>query len=269
MRVICALVVLAGLAAAASADEAPQAARPPRPGDAWALPEAGSCSPKGGRLSPGKPEDATPVPFQTGDVFERGPPGRARELPARVPLAGARPLLLRGHAPRDRPLLRRLRAAGVLRGGHRCRTPARPASTSTAACATTRRVSPSRRRASRPAPRTPGSSGSGTSSSATRRPASTGASASTDLVGRIGRAEPFTGEMFKLILSHRADRPGAGPRVAERAGQRVGGRAGCSSSRSAPASTPGANTATARTSSRRSAPTTCTPTCPSGAACGA
>jgi hypothetical protein len=29
----------------------------------------------------------------------------------------------------------------------------------------------------------------------------------TDLVGRIGRAEPFEGEIFKYILSHRADRP--------------------------------------------------------------
>jgi hypothetical protein len=30
----------------------------------------------------------------------------------------------------------------------------------------------------------------------------------TDLVGRTGRAEPFEGEMFKLITAHRADRPG-------------------------------------------------------------
>jgi len=29
----------------------------------------------------------------------------------------------------------------------------------------------------------------------------------TDLVGRIGRAEPFEGEMFKLLTAHRADRP--------------------------------------------------------------
>jgi hypothetical protein len=30
----------------------------------------------------------------------------------------------------------------------------------------------------------------------------------TDLVGKIGRAEPFEGEIFKLITAHRADRPG-------------------------------------------------------------
>jgi hypothetical protein len=30
----------------------------------------------------------------------------------------------------------------------------------------------------------------------------------TDLVGRIGRAEPFEGEMFKLLTAHRADRAG-------------------------------------------------------------
>jgi hypothetical protein len=30
----------------------------------------------------------------------------------------------------------------------------------------------------------------------------------TDLVGKIGRAEPFEGELFKLITAHRADRPG-------------------------------------------------------------
>jgi hypothetical protein len=29
----------------------------------------------------------------------------------------------------------------------------------------------------------------------------------TDLLGRVGRAEAFTGEMFKLILTYRADRP--------------------------------------------------------------
>jgi hypothetical protein len=30
----------------------------------------------------------------------------------------------------------------------------------------------------------------------------------TDLVGRVGRAEPFEGEMFKLLTANRADRPG-------------------------------------------------------------
>ncbi len=30
----------------------------------------------------------------------------------------------------------------------------------------------------------------------------------TDLVGKIGRAEPFEGQMFKLLTAHRADRPG-------------------------------------------------------------
>lgn len=32
----------------------------------------------------------------------------------------------------------------------------------------------------------------------------------TDLVGRVGRAEPFLGEMFKILLSHRADRADRG-----------------------------------------------------------
>ena len=30
----------------------------------------------------------------------------------------------------------------------------------------------------------------------------------TDLVGKVGRAEPFEGELFKLLTAHRADRPG-------------------------------------------------------------
>src|SRR5262245_40476754 len=38
--------------------------------DPWALPEPGSCNPKGGLLTPGRaPDDATPVPFKTGDTF--------------------------------------------------------------------------------------------------------------------------------------------------------------------------------------------------------
>jgi hypothetical protein len=36
----------------------------------------------------------------------------------------------------------------------------------------------------------------------------------TDLVGRTGRAEPFEGELFKLLLAHRADRPQDGYRAA-------------------------------------------------------
>jgi hypothetical protein len=32
----------------------------------------------------------------------------------------------------------------------------------------------------------------------------------TDLLGRVGRAEPFEGEIFKLDVSHRADRPDSG-----------------------------------------------------------
>jgi len=32
----------------------------------------------------------------------------------------------------------------------------------------------------------------------------------SDLVGRVGRAEPFVGEIFKVLLSHRADRPESG-----------------------------------------------------------
>ena len=44
----------------------------------------------------------------------------------------------------------------------------------------------------------------------------------TDLVGRIGRAEPFVGEMFKLIVSHRADLPGPDYECDGRARQRMG-----------------------------------------------
>jgi hypothetical protein len=41
----------------------------------------------------------------------------------------------------------------------------------------------------------------------------------TDLVGRVGRAEPFEGEIFKILLAHRADRPGPDYVVAD-AGER-------------------------------------------------
>ncbi len=41
----------------------------------------------------------------------------------------------------------------------------------------------------------------------------------TDLLGRVGRAEPFTGEMFKLLFAHRADRAADGYRADGAAGK--------------------------------------------------
>ena len=72
-----ACAVLAGAPAGpAAADDAAQSApadvrpRPPRRGRPGRCPGPGAAIPAAAASTPGQPEDATPVPFQTGDVFE-------------------------------------------------------------------------------------------------------------------------------------------------------------------------------------------------------
>jgi hypothetical protein len=207
MRRLCALTLLVCLAATAGIAEETAAPSAAPAGTAWALPEAGSCSPKGGRLSPGKPEDATPVPFQTGDVFEVD---RLAVLQNYLPsflwqerdrfffegmrleigpcFADYAPPAFFGEATERYAGKASLDDKGGLRD-YAAGLPFAP---------------------SRIAPGAPDAGLQWFWNVQQRYQAGGfhGRFRVTDLVGRIGRAEPFTGEMFKLILSHRADQAG-------------------------------------------------------------
>jgi hypothetical protein len=176
--------------------------------DPWALPEPGSCNPKGGRVAPGQaPEDAAPVPFKTGDVFEIDRLGVLENyLPAflwqereRFFYEGMRLEIgpcFRDYSPPA--FFREATEAGAGRakldeaGGLRdygAGLPFAPA-----------RIAPDAPQA--------GLEWLWNVQQRYQAGGFRGQFRLTDLVGRIGRAEPFVGEMFKLILSHRADLPG-------------------------------------------------------------
>jgi hypothetical protein len=195
MRGACALAALVWLSAGAAS------------ADPWALPEPGSCSPKGGRLSPGQAEDATPVPFKTGDVFEVDrlnvlqnylPPFMWEER-ERFFFEGMRleigpcfadyspPAFYREATERFSGKASLDDEGGLV--GYGAGLPFAPATLS------------------KDDPQV-GLKWFWNVQERYQGAGFHGRFRLTDLVGRTGRAEPFLGEMFKLILSHRADLPG-------------------------------------------------------------
>jgi hypothetical protein len=172
----------------------------------WSLPEPGSCNPKGGRVAPGKAEDVTPAPFQTGDVFGVDRLEVLRDyLPAflfqereRFFFEGMRLEIgpcFRDYAPpaffrkatEEYGAKTRLDADGGLHD-YAAGLPFAPPA-----------IAPDDPRA--------GLEWLWNVQHRYQAAGFRGRFRLTDLVGRIGRAEPFTGEMFKLIVSHRADQP--------------------------------------------------------------
>jgi hypothetical protein len=206
-RTTCVLTVavclLAGVRAAAADEAAPAAAKP----DPWALPEPGSCNPRGGRVGlEREPEEPTGVPFKTGDVFEVD---RLNSLRNYIPdfiwqqrerffFEGMRLEIgpcFRDYSPPDFFREATVRGAGHAKldeeGGlsaYGAGLPFPPAS-----------IAPGDARA--------GLEWLWNVEERYQAAGFRGKFRLTDLVGRVGRAEPFTGEMFKLILSHRADLP--------------------------------------------------------------
>ncbi len=174
-------------------------------GDPWALPEPGSCNPKGGLIAPGRaPEDATPAPFQTGDTFELDRLNVLENyLPAflwqereRFFYDGMRLEIgpcFRDYAPPA--FFRKATESGAGKakldgnGGlsdYGAGLPFAPGGIA-------------------PADPTAGLAWLWNVQQRYQAAGFRGRFRLTDLVGRIGRAEPFVGEMFKLILSHRSD----------------------------------------------------------------
>lgn len=185
--------------------------------EAWPLPAPESCSPAGGRLVPGRPEDAAPLPFQPGDSFgvdrlavlESFLPAFLWQERERFFYGGMRleigpcfrdyaPPAFFGEATAAGAGKARLDAEGGLRD-HGAGLPFAPDAI---------------------APDDPEVGLRWLWNVEYRYQAAgfRGKFRLVDLVGRIGRAEPFTGEMFKALLSHRADRPAPGYEAANARG---------------------------------------------------
>jgi hypothetical protein len=180
-----------------------------QPASPWALPSPGSCVPSGGtHVRPGAPpEDATTAPFQTGDTFAIDRlPALERYLPdfvwkerERFFYEGMRLEIgpcFRDYAPPDFFVAatdagRGKAALGADGGlaGWGAGLPFHPGDIATDA-------------------KDAGLRWLWNVQSRYQGAGFRGKFRMTDLVGRIGRAEPFEGELFKLITAHRADRPG-------------------------------------------------------------
>jgi hypothetical protein len=183
------------------------AAHPATAADPWPLPSQDACSPAGGRLAPGKAEDATPLPFQPGDTFgvdrlavlQSYLPAFLWQERERFFYDGMRLEIgpcFRDYAPPG--FFRQATAAGAGKarldeaGGLRDYGAGLP-------------FDPAQLAADDP------QAGLRWLWNVEHRYQAAGFRGRfrlVDLVGRIGRAEPFTGEMFKVLLTHRADRPG-------------------------------------------------------------
>ena len=184
-------------------------AAPRASADPWALPAPESCSPAGGRVAPGKPEDATPLPFHPGESFG---------VERLAVLQSFLPAFL--WQERERFFFDGMR----LEIGPCFRDYAPPAffQQATAAGAGKARLDDEGGLHDYGAglPFVPAGIAKDDPQAGLRwlwnvehryqGAGFRGKFRLVDLVGRIGRAEPFTGEMFKVLLTHRADRPAPG-----------------------------------------------------------
>jgi len=195
IRALAFVLALVGLASGAAS-----AAEP------WPLPPPDACTPSGGRLAPGRPEDATPLPFQPGDVVGIDRVAvLANFLPAffwqereRFFFDGMRLEIgpcYRDYAPpgfyQDATKAGEGKARLDDEGGLHDYGAGLP-------------FAPARIALDDP------QAGLKWLWNVEHRYQGAGFRGRfrlVDLVGRTGRAEPFTGEMFKILLTHRADRP--------------------------------------------------------------
>jgi hypothetical protein len=176
---------------------------------AWPIPEEASCAPKGGlRARPGSTEDAAPLPFQPGDVFgldrinllEDYIPGFIWENRERFFFEGMRleigPCFRDYGAPGffgEATESFKGRAKLLDNGGLEDYVAGLPFSPQLIV-----REDPE-----------VGLKWLWNVEHRYQAAGFRGKFRMTDLLGRVGRAEPFEGEMFKILLAHRSDRPEA------------------------------------------------------------
>jgi hypothetical protein len=204
--------VLAGIALACAASAA-QAASP------WALPAEGACAPSGGTFAaPGAPaEDATAAPFRSGETFALDRlPVLERYLPEFLWQHRER-FFYEGMRLEIGPCFRDYGAPGFFvaateqgRGKATLTADGGLEGWSAGLPFHTDEVAPDGKDA--------GLRWLWNVQSRYQAAGFRGSFRMTDLVGKIGRAEPFEGEIFKLLTAHRADRPGyEAPGAKERA----------------------------------------------------
>ncbi len=172
---------------------------------AWPLPEAGSCAPKGGLLAgPGSTEDAAPLPFQPGDVFgmdrlavlEDYIPGFIWENRERFFFEGMR--LEIGPCFRDYgPPAFFAEATESFKGSAKLLDNDGLESYVAGLPFSPELIAPDDSKA--------GLKWYWNVANRYQAAGFRGKFRMTDLLGRIGRAEPFEGEMFKILLAHRSD----------------------------------------------------------------
>jgi hypothetical protein len=173
--------------------------------EVWPIPEEGSCAPKGGLLGrPGSTEDMAPLPFQPGDVFGVD---RIDVLRGYIPefiWENRERFFFEGMRLEIGPCFRDYSAPGFFdeatatfqgkaklleNGGLADYVAGLPFAPETIA---------------RDDPEV-GLKWLWNTENRYQAAGFRGKFRMTDLLGRIGRAEPFEGEMFKILLSHRSD----------------------------------------------------------------
>jgi hypothetical protein len=190
-----------------SATGAPQ--EPASPSQPWAVPAEGSCNPQGGPIGLTIREDVSGVPFETGDAFEIDRLNVLRDYLPEFLWQERERFFYEGMRLEIGPCFRDYSAPDFYQQA-------------TADNAGKARLDESRGLVDYGAgmPFVPDSiaiddpkAGLKWFWNVQQRYQAAGFSGKfrlTDLLGRVGRAEPFTGEMFKILLSHRADRADTG-----------------------------------------------------------
>jgi len=179
------------------------------PSEVWRIPEEGSCAPKGGLLGhPGATEDVAPLPFQPGDIFGVDRIGVLQDYLPEFIWQYRERFFFEGMRLEIGPCFRDYDAPGFFReateafegrarllenGGlvdYVAGIPFSPPSI---------------------ARDDPDAGLKWLWNVANRYQAAgfRGKFRMTDLLGRIGRAEPFEGEMFKILFAHRSDQSAA------------------------------------------------------------
>jgi hypothetical protein len=173
--------------------------------EAWLIPEEGSCAPKGGLLArPSSTEDAAPLPFQPGDVFGMDRIDLLEDYVPEFVWENRERFFFEGMRLEIGPCFRDYSAPSFF-------------SDATAAFEGKARLLDNGGLVDYVAglPFSPQSIGRDDPNAGLewlwnvehryQGAGFRGKFRMTDLLGRVGRAEPFEGEMFKILLAHRSD----------------------------------------------------------------
>jgi hypothetical protein len=204
-----AVLALAEEAPAPSSGAAGTPQAPASAGDPWAVPAEGSCNPQGGPIGLSFREDVAGVPFETGDTFEMDGLQALKDYLPDFLWQERERFFYEGMRLEIGPCFRDYSAPAFFQQATESNAgkASLDANRGLVGYAAGLPFEPSGIAIDDP------QSGLKWFWNVQQRYQAAGFSGKfrlTDLLGRIGRAEPFTGEMFKLIVGHRADRAETG-----------------------------------------------------------